>query len=100
MLESPLPTVPLRKPPHAVEKSQNPEKAKQMRVAKEGSRRGKEILVNAKACGMEFFCTAVSEPQGDFGLLKQSLVAMNAACPDIGKMLFSDGPDQLAIIAS
>merc|ERR1712086_306752 len=39
-------------------------------------------------------------PQGDFGLLEKSLAAMNAECADIGKMLFSDGPDQLAVIAS
>jgi len=42
----------------------------------------------------------VSEPQGEYGLLEQSLVAMNAECPEVGKMLFSDGPDQLAVVAS
>jgi len=100
MPESLLPTAPLRKPPNDMEESHNPKHWKQMRVAKEGSRCGKEICVNAKACGMAFFCTAVSEPQGDFGLLEQSLVAMNAECPEVGKMLFSDGPDQLAVVAS
>lgn len=90
---------PLRKVPPAIEKFQKPEEVKRARVAKEGSRCGKEISVNAKSCGMAFFCTAVAEPQGDFELLEQSLVAMNAECDDIGKMLFSDGPDKLAVIA-
>jgi len=99
MPESLAPVAPLRKVPHAIEKSQNPEQVKQMRVAKEGSRCGKEISVNAKACGMAFFCTAVAEPQGNFRLLEESLEAMNAECADIGKMLFSDGPDQLAVVA-
>merc|ERR1711953_265623 len=85
--------------PSSIIKSQNPEEVKRMRVVKEGSRRGQEINVNAKFCGMAFFCTAVSEPNGDFKLLEQSLVTMNAECTDIGKMLFSDGPEQLAIIA-
>jgi len=97
--ESLASAAPLRKVPRAVGKTQNPEELKQMRVAKEGSRCGKEISVNAKACGMAFFCTAVAEPQGDFALLEQSLTAMNAECADIGKMVFSDGPDQLAILA-
>merc|ERR1711953_1454611 len=98
--ESLAPVVPLRKVPHAIEKAQNPEQVKRARVVKEGIRCGKEISVNSKACGMAFFCTAVSEPQGDFGLLEQSLVAMNAECPEVGKMVFSDGPDQLAVVAS
>mmetsp|Transcript_83977 Transcript_83977/g.166751 ORF Transcript_83977/g.166751 Transcript_83977/m.166751 type:complete len:627 (-) Transcript_83977:101-1981(-) len=100
MPESLLPTATLRKPPKDMEKSQDPASLTQMRVAKEGSRCGKDMLVNTKACNMQFFCTAVSEPQGDFGLLEQSLVAMNAECPEIGKMIFSDGPDQLAVVAS
>jgi len=97
--ESHAPVTSLRKVPRAIEKSHNQEEAKRMRIAKEGSRIGKEISVNAKACGMAFFCTAVAEPQGDFELLAQSLAAMNAECPDIGKMLFSDGPDQLSVVA-
>eukprot|EP00930_Biecheleria_cincta_P059377 TRINITY_DN45114_c0_g1_i1.p1 TRINITY_DN45114_c0_g1~~TRINITY_DN45114_c0_g1_i1.p1 ORF type:complete len:624 (-),score=108.24 TRINITY_DN45114_c0_g1_i1:68-1939(-) len=76
-----------------------PEELKRMRVIQEGSRRGKDIAVNAKACGTAFFCTAVTEPEGDFELLEQSLAAMNADSFDIGKMLFSDGLDQLCIVA-
>lgn len=97
--ESLAPVAPLRKAPRAMEKSQNPEEVKRMRVTKEGSRCGKEIAANAKACDMVFFCTAVAEPHGDFGLLEQSLEAMTVECPDIAKMLFSDGPDQLAVLA-
>jgi len=89
---------PLRKLPPSIAKS-HPEEAKKARVAKEASRCGKEISVNAKACGMAFFCTAVAEPQGDSILLEQSLSAMNDECPDIGKMLFSDGLGQLVVVA-
>merc|ERR1712062_173796 len=32
-------------------------------------------------------------------MLEQSLAAMTSESADIGKMLFSDGPDQLAVIA-
>merc|ERR1712187_525301 len=46
-----------------------------------------------------FFCAAVAEPQGDLGFLEQSMAAMNAECPQVGKMLFSDGTDQLSILA-
>jgi hypothetical protein len=89
----------LRKAPRAIEKSLAPEEAKRARVAKEGSRCGREIAVNAKACNMSFFCTAVSDPEGDFALLEHSLAAMNAECADIGKMLFSDCSAQLAVVA-
>merc|ERR1712107_399497 len=41
----------------------------------------------------------MGEPQGDFELLAQSMAAMNVECANIGKMLFSDGPDQLAVVA-
>jgi len=99
MPESPTPATPLRRDPAATDKSQRPEQVRQMRVAKEGSRCGKEIAVNAKACGMQFFCTAVAEPQGDLELLEQSMAAMNAECPNIGKMLLSDGPHQLTVLA-
>merc|ERR1712039_336689 len=60
---------------------------------------GKEIAVNAKVCGMSFFCTAVAEPQGSFDLLEQSLAAMNVECPGVGKLLFSDSAEQLAVVA-
>merc|ERR1712216_155090 len=54
---------------------------------------------NTKAIGMAFFCTSVMEPQGEFELLEQSLAAMNTEGPGIGKVLFSDNPDQLAVLA-
>lgn len=93
------PCTPLRKAPRAIGKAQNPEEAKLGRVIKEGSRCGKEISVNSKACGLSFYCTTLAEPQGDFELLKQSLATINAECPDIGKMVFSDGIDKLAVLA-
>lgn len=76
------------------------QEVKQARVAKEGHRLGKEISVNARACGMTFFCTAVAAPEGDVTLLEQSLAAMNLECGEIGKMIFSDGVDQLAVVAA
>jgi NAD-dependent deacetylase len=97
--ESLATSVALREAPRAIEKSLKPEEVKLARVAKEGSRRGKEIAVNAKACSMTFFCTAVSDPEGNFALLEHSLAAMNAECADIGKMFFSDCSDQLAVVA-
>merc|ERR1712084_90937 len=60
--------------------------------------------------GLQFFCTAVEFPDGDLDLLKESMTAMNAKSDPteeerkgesghIGKMVFSAGPDQLAIVA-
>jgi len=94
------PATSLRKLPAAVRKTQNPEELKHARLAQEASRCGKEIFANAKACGMAFFCTAVAEPQGDIGLLERSLAIVDAESAGIGKMLFSDGCDQLVVVAS
>lgn len=55
--------------------------------------------MNAKACGMTFFCTDVAEPDGDLSLLEQCMSSVNIECPDIGKMLFSAGVDKLAVLA-
>eukprot|EP00928_Gymnodinium_smaydae_P019807 TRINITY_DN17625_c0_g2_i1.p1 TRINITY_DN17625_c0_g2~~TRINITY_DN17625_c0_g2_i1.p1 ORF type:complete len:625 (+),score=62.31 TRINITY_DN17625_c0_g2_i1:63-1937(+) len=94
------PALPLRVIPECANEFQSPEHVRDMRVKNEGTRCGKEIHSNAKACGMTFFCTAVAEPQGDFRLLELALEAVNAECPDIGKMLFSDGPEKLAVVVS
>jgi hypothetical protein len=93
--------VPLRPDCEEIGKSlkQSPEQLKEVRVGKEGSRCGKEISVNTKSCGIAFFCTALVEPQGNFEYLEHSLAAMNQECSNIGKMIFSDGPEQLAVIA-
>lgn len=76
-----------------------PEQGKQARVDREGRQRGKEISRNARDCGLSFFCTSVAEPEGDFGYLERSLAAMNEDCADIGKLVFSDGPERLAALA-
>jgi len=60
--------------------------------------------------GLQFFCTSVDEPQGDLDLLVKSVGAMNEKSDPteeerkggsgaIGKMVFSAGTDQLAIVA-
>ena len=61
--------------------------------------------------GLEFFCTTIETPEGDVSLLQTAMTAMNAA-PDpdnseerkgcsgrVGKMIFSAGVQQLAIVA-
>jgi len=60
--------------------------------------------------GLQFFCTAVEEPEGDVDLVCESVDAMNAeidpneeerkgGAGHIGKMVFSAGAEQLAIVA-
>merc|ERR1711988_1878907 len=95
------------------EKSADPEaerKALLKKVIKEGGKRGVEIEGAADMGGLQFFCTSVDMPDGDQQLLVESLKAMNAkpvegeeerkGCSGhIGKMIFSAGADQLAIVA-
>ena len=60
--------------------------------------------------GLEFFCTTIESPDGDIELLRLAMEAMNAQPkPDdeerkgcsghVGKMIFSAGAHQLAIVA-
>merc|ERR1711862_1006624 len=60
--------------------------------------------------GLHFFCTAVDLRDGDEALLLESMKAMNAKSDPseeerkggsghIGKMIFSAGPSQLALVA-
>jgi hypothetical protein len=60
--------------------------------------------------GLKFFCTSVDEPVGDLEMLVESMNAMNVDCkPDeeerkgcsghVGKMIFSAGDSQLAVVA-
>merc|ERR1711861_50488 len=60
--------------------------------------------------GLQFFCTSVDEPQGDMEFLVECVKAMNQeAVPGeeerkgcsghIGKMIFSAGTEQLAVVA-
>merc|ERR1712151_533115 len=80
------------------------------KVIKEGGKRGVEIEGAADMGGLMFFCTSVDEPEGSSELLKESVAAMNAKSDPteeerkggsghIGKMVFSAGTEQLAVIA-
>jgi len=79
-------------------------------VIKEGGKRGVEIEGAADMGGLQFFCTSVECPDGNVDLLVESVKAMNAKSDPteeerkggsghIGKMVFSAGPEQLAIVA-
>jgi len=80
------------------------------KVIKEGGKRGVEIEGSADMGGLQFFSCSVDEPQGDLEFLLESLKAMNNQ-PDpgdeerkgcsghIGKMIFSAGAEQLAVVA-
>merc|ERR1711959_595720 len=81
-----------------------------MGVIKEGGKRGVEIEGAADMGGLQFFCTSVDEPDGDLEMLVQCMEAMNAKSDPteeerkggsgaIGKMIFSAGTDQLAVVA-
>ena len=80
------------------------------KVIKEGGKRGVEIEGAADMGGLQFFCTSVDEPEGDIDLLTKCVEAMNAKSDPseeerkggsghIGKMVFSAGADQLAVLA-
>merc|ERR1711907_286894 len=80
------------------------------KVIKEGGKRGVEIEGAADMGGLQFFSTSVDEPQGDLEFLVESMKAMNAqptpgdeerkGCSGhVGKMIFSAGAEQLAIVA-
>merc|ERR1711972_1208070 len=69
-----------------------------------------EIEGAADMGGLQFFCTSVDLPDGDLDLLVESMNAMNAESDptqeerkggsgNIGKMIFSAGADQLAVVA-
>merc|ERR1712087_516400 len=86
-------------------------KKKLKKVIKEGGKRGVEIEGAADMGGLQFFCTSVDEPDGDMEMLEESMTAMNAKSDPteeerkggsghIGKMIFSAGSEQLAIVAS
>merc|ERR1719476_1270349 len=85
-------------------------KDKLKKVIKEGGKRGVEIEGAADMGGLQFFCTAVELPDGDLDLAMESMKAMNAKSDPteeerkggsghIGKMIFSAGTDQLAVVA-
>jgi glutathione S-transferase len=85
-------------------------KKKLKKVVKEGGKRGVEIDGAADMGGLQFFCTSVDEPEGDLELLRTCMDAMNAESDPaeeerkggsgrIGKMIFSAGDHQLAVLA-
>merc|ERR1712048_1114764 len=85
-------------------------KDKLKKVIKEGGKRGVEIEGAADMGGLQFFCTSVDVPEGDLDLLVESMKAMNAKSDPteeerkggsghIGKMIFSCGVEQLAVVA-
>merc|ERR1711959_542236 len=94
-------------------KEDDPEAAKKAllkKVKKEGGKRGVEIEGAADMGGLQFFCTSVELPDGDLDLLKTSVEAMNEKSDPteeerkggsgaIGKMVFSAGTEQLAVLA-
>lgn len=102
-----------KKDDKAAEKKDDPEaerKALLKKVVKEGGKRGVEIEGAADMGGLQFFCTAVEFPDGDVDLLLESMKAMNAKSDPseeerkggsghIGKMIFSAGETQLAVVA-
>jgi len=80
------------------------------KVIKEGGKRGVEIEGAADMGGLQFFCTSVDEPEGDVDLLVKCVEAMNEKSDPteeerkggsgrIGKMVFSAGLEQLAVLA-
>merc|ERR1719331_3013357 len=94
-------------------KAEDPQEARKKlvkKVVKEGAKRGVEIEGAADMGGLGFFCTSVDEPNGDLELLDMCMAAMNeksdpteeerkGGSGNIGKMIFSAGDHQLAIIA-
>jgi len=103
-------------PEEVPEKEKTPEelaeerKKKMKKVIKEGGKRGVEIEGAADMGGLQFFCTSVEEPEGDLDMALEGVKAMNAKSDPteeerkggsghIGKMVFSAGPGQLAIVA-
>jgi hypothetical protein len=85
-------------------------KAQLKKAIKEGGKRGVEIEGAADMGGLQFFCTSVEAPDGDFEILEACVNSMNAKSDPteeerkggsghIGKMIFSAGTQQLAIAA-
>jgi len=85
-------------------------KKKLKKVKKEGGKRGVEIEGAADMGGLQFFCTSVDEPEGDIELCLKCMEAMNeksdpteeerkGGSGHIGKMVFSAGVHQLALVA-
>jgi len=85
-------------------------KALLKKVIKAGGKRGVEIEGAADMGGLGYFCTSVDEPNGELEMCDHYMTAMNeksdpteeerkGGSGEIGKMIFSAGTDQLAILA-
>lgn len=96
-------------PAEAPKQAEDPAKVLKKAI-KEGGKRGVEIEGAADMGGLQFFCTSVEVPEGDVSLLMECTKAMNAKSDPteeerkggsghIGKMVFSAGTEQLAIVA-
>merc|ERR1719264_1913737 len=94
----------------SAEKAPEDPAKKLKKVIKEGGKRGVEIEGAADMGGLQFFCTSVDLPEGDLDLTMECVKAMNAKSDPteeerksgsghIGKMVFSAGPKQLAMVA-
>jgi hypothetical protein len=99
-----------KKAEEPAEKAPEDPAKKLKKVLKEGGKRGVEIEGAADMGGLQFFSTSVDEPDGDVDLLRKSMEAMNAKSDPteeerkggsghVGKMIFSAGTEQLAIVA-
>merc|ERR1711972_38870 len=102
------PAAPAAAPTEEDLKKQRADKMK--KVKKEGGKRGVEIEGAADMGGLQFFCTSVELPEGDMEMLQECVKAMNeksdpteeerkGGSGHIGKMVFSAGAEQLAVVA-
>merc|ERR1711874_867314 len=95
---------------HADNKKDGGAKPDLKKIIKEGGKKGVEIEGAADMGGMQFFNTVVDLCDGQLDLLEESMKAMNAESDpteeerkggsgSIGKMIFSAGEEQLAVLA-
>ena len=96
--------------PSEADKEKKAAEKKLAKVVKEGGKKGVEIEGARDMAGLDFFCTTMDEPDGDLDLLVTAMKAANAEPEEgseerkgcsgpIGKMFFSAGAKQLAMVA-
>jgi len=96
--------------PSEADKEKKAAEKKLAKVIKEGGKKGVEIEGARDMAGLDFFCTTMDEPDGDLDLLLTAMKAANAEPEEgseerkgcsgpIGKMFFSAGAKQLAMVA-
>ena len=118
--EPKAPKAPKEEKPKEEKKGPSPEEAakaaakdaekRKAKLIKEGGKKGVEIEGASDMGGLDFFCTTMELPEGNLEELELSMLAMNGE-PDpeaedrkgcsghIGKMIYSAGVEQLAIVA-